>query len=121
MSLRIVFASIGWGADEPALEVLDLAADMQFHVLFMMFANGNYLEARAVGESEDAIATFRRLMAVSGFPRIGVPFSDPSRLHRPGDEVYDGSAMVLLCPVPDPLLARGAIAAEPDAAPDTAV
>src|SRR5262245_6849166 len=108
MSLRIAFEWIGWESDQPALEVIDLSADMQFHVLFMMFANGNYEEARAVGESEDAIAAFRRLMAVSGFPRISGPPTGRIRLHRPGDEMYHESATsVSICPAPDPQVARG--------------
>ncbi len=120
MSARIAFESIGWGPGGPCREVIDLAADMQFHVLLMMFANGNYEEARAVGETEDAIAAFRRLLAVSGFSRVAGPPPGRTRLHRPGDELYRVSATsVSVCPVPDPQLGRGpASPAEPGAAPD---
>jgi hypothetical protein len=119
MSARIAFESIGWEADEPSWEVIDLAAEMQVHVLF---ANGNYEEARAVGETEDAIAAFRLLMAVSGFPRIVGPPPGQTLLHRPGDELYHVSATsVSVCPVPDLLLGRGSTnPAEPVPAPERA-
>lgn len=100
--LRILFESVGWDSNVPTQQVIDLAQLGDFTFLFMMFGAGNYIEARVVGESAEAVEAFCALMRRGGYERSSRP-SAQSQLYRPGDEAYpEPEAFVYVCPKPDP-------------------
>src|SRR5579883_326396 len=103
---RILFESLDWEYSVPTREVIDLAEPSQVVFLLTMFATGNYAEARVVGETAEAIETFRAFVQRGGYEPASTPPTQ-SQLYRRGDEVYpQPEAFVFVCPTPDPQVAN---------------
>jgi hypothetical protein len=120
MSLRVRLYTIWYENDladvkPPCSRVADLAgADGKTSGLFLGFANGCFLEARAIGESPAAIEAFRRLIAAGGY-RPGLPPAPfTAWLYQDGDESFpEECPFVFLAPTPDPSLAEAAVPPKP--------
>jgi hypothetical protein len=83
--LRILFEWIDSNSDEPQRELIDLAEPGRAYFLYMAFGVGHHVEARVVGETPEAIDTFRQLMRLGGYTRADGPPPAHAKLYKPGD------------------------------------
>jgi hypothetical protein len=99
----------------PFSRIVDLADAKQVFDLTRGFWNLCFVEARAVGESADAVGAFRRFITnVCNYRQGAEPRPGSSWLFHAGDESYPAELPFLfLCPTPDPSLTDESVPPRP--------
>src|SRR5689334_4656120 len=91
----------------PTSEIEDLGDSKCVFNLNRLFGNGCILEARAIGESIDAMDAFRQFVRRGGYNKGSPPYPGSSWLYQTGDESYpEEFPFVFLCRTPDPALSE---------------
>ena len=99
----------------PASQIDDLGDSSCVFNLNRFFGNGCFLEARAIGESVEAVDAFRTYVMRGGYDQGPAPFPGASWLTQSGDESYPGEfPFVFLCLTPDPALSEIVVPPKPE-------
>jgi hypothetical protein len=101
----------------PTNWIVDIADFKQRRDMLRGIENLCFVEARAVGESTDAVEVFRGLMVGTlGYRQGPDPRPGSSWLFHAGDESYpEEFPFVFLCPIPDPSLTEEGVPPRPTA------